>query len=299
MTRKKYKDYNNSLKYNKEDIKKVTSQIQKKGYGLLKSVISIKKCNEIIANLKTLQNSHSRRYGKSNIYKYKEEADNYHRRQILIRNLILEKPEIFMPVISLSPVLNVVSNIFRDQFIMGGCQASNSLYSKDVKYELKRHIDSYAAEKDVHNTLQMLAVICLNDFNTLNGSTKIWPKSHKSGIAIHKHPSLSKKFLCDYKDLIAPQGSIAFLLGQTWHAIGKNVNNQDRWGILVDYRRWWMKPAFDFTKCGEKIFNRLTIEQKILLGFTSIVPKHNNKNRFKTLIKENQIPRTYKEALSY
>jgi ectoine hydroxylase-related dioxygenase (phytanoyl-CoA dioxygenase family) len=215
----------------------------------------------------------------------------------MVRNLILEKPEIFMPVISLSPILKFTSNIMKETLILDSCVSSNSI--KDKNYKCTRHVDTHLPTKDVNNIIDMVAILCLNEFNPLNGSTKIWLKSHKSGIAINRNPSFSKKYLNRYKNITAPQGSIAFMLGQTWHAIGKNIDNKDRWAIIMRYRRWWIKPSTDFTRCGEKIFNRLTAEQKVLLGFNSIVPKFNNKNRLKTLIKKNQIPKKYKMALNY
>ena len=299
MIKKKYQNYNNFLRYTDLDLKKVTSEIKRSGYGVLKNVIPANKCEYLIKHLVALHESHFKKFGKSNLYKYSEEAFAYNNQQLLMRNLILEKPKIFMPVISLFPVLKVVSNIINETFIIDGCIASNSVSRKETDYKGKRHIDSHLAMKEINNTLDVVAILCLNGFNISNGSTKIWPRSHKTGIEIHRNPLWSKKYLHNFKHIIAPQGSIAFVLGHTWHSIGKNINNVDRWSILLHYKRWWIKPSTDYTKCGEKIFNNLNSEQKILLGFNSIVPKFNNKNRSKTLIKKNKIPRKYKEALSY
>ena len=51
---------------------------------------------------------------------------------------------------------------------------------------------------------------------------------------------------------VAPKGSLSNILGQLWHQIGKNFNNDRRWAILIHYKRWWIKPSTDFTKCGTK-----------------------------------------------
>ena len=173
MIDKKYQNYNNFLKYNETDLKKVTSKIKESGYGLLKNVISINKCNNLIAHLISLHESHIKKFKKSNFYKYKEEANIYAKQQLIIRNLILEKPEIFIPVISLSPILKVVSNIIKETFIIDGCIASNNINKKNTNYKNRRHIDSHLAMKENNNTLDVVAILCLNDFNSSNGATMI------------------------------------------------------------------------------------------------------------------------------
>ena len=100
----------------------------------------------------------------------------------------------------------------------------------------------------------------------------------------------------------AKKGSIGFILGQTWHQIGRNINNKSRWSIIIHYKRWWIKPSTDFTKCGKTIFNKLNSNQKKLFGFTSISPKFNLKNsrkNYKTLRKIKNIPKDYKKSLLY
>ena len=100
----------------------------------------------------------------------------------------------------------------------------------------------------------------------------------------------------------APKGSLVIFLGQLWHQIGKNINNNRRWAILIHYKRWWIKPSTNFTKCGSKIFNQLNDKQKELFGFNSIIPKFNLRKQFrngKTLRKISSIDKNYSQALKY
>jgi ectoine hydroxylase-related dioxygenase (phytanoyl-CoA dioxygenase family) len=103
--------------------------------------------------------------------------------------------------------------------------------------------------------------------------------------------------------LEANRGSCIFILGQTWHQIGKNEDSNSRWGIFTHYKRWWIKPSTDFTKCGLKIFNKLNNKQKELLGFNSISPRYDFKKQTKkirTLRKISQIKSlSYKKTLDY
>ena len=69
--------------------------------------------------------------------------------------------------------------------------ASNSI---NVKKKFKRivHIDAHLATKDIDSTSDIVAIICLDDFTEKNRATKIWPKSHLSGIKIHKNKNKNK-----------------------------------------------------------------------------------------------------------
>ncbi|MHA1597575.1 MAG: hypothetical protein ACTSV1_02540, partial [Alphaproteobacteria bacterium] len=72
---------------------------------------------------------------------------------------------------------------------------------------------------------------------------------------------------------------------------------QDRWVLLNHYKRWWIKPSTDFTRCGKEIFDKLNPDQKVLLGFSSIPPR-DHVTRTKTLRKKEDIPEDYEDALS-
>ena len=121
-----------------------------------------------------------------------------------------------------------------------------------------------------------------------------------SGVKIQKHKqiNLDKK----KSKILNLKGSLVFLLGQTWHKIGENLNKEDRWGILLHYKRWWIKPATNFTKCGSKIFKMLNKKQKQILGFNSISPEFNfktNTRELKTLRKISKVSKNYLKAVNF
>ena len=124
-------------------------------------------------------------------------------------------------------------------------------------------------------------------------------RQSQDGVRIQNEKKLSKK---SFKYVEAPKGSVVFFLGQSWHQIGKNINNNSRWGILIHFKRWWIKPSTDFTKCGPKIFKILNKKQKELLGFTSISPKFNFKiqtKELKTLRKYSSLGSNYFKIIKY
>ena len=175
--------------------------------------------------------------------------------------------------------------------------ASNS--QKVKNFTRKIHIDQQVPTPG--SPLDVVVLICLDDFKLSNGATKVWPRSHKSGVRIHKS---SKKFIKKYKSksLVTKKGSVAILLGQLWHQVGRNKSNNSRWSIILHYKRWWMKTSTDFVKCGEKIFKTLNNKQKELMGFTSIPPRFKMKKGFSelyTLRKITKLGKNYKYILDY
>ena len=226
---------------------------------------------------------------------YKDEASK--KGQLIIRDLILRNPKIFLNLIDLKIITQVLDSVFDEEYILDNCMASNSVNVKQ-KYDRIVHIDSHIPVTNPLHTLDLVVVVCLNNFNKFNGSTIVWPKSHLSGIKIQKQINVNKK---KFKIINAKKGSLVFFLGQTWHQIGKNLNKEDRWGILLHYKRWWIKPATNFTKCGNKIFKMLNNKQKKILGFNSISPEFNfktNTRKLKTLRKISSVSKNYLKAIT-
>ena len=218
--------------------------------------------------------------------------------QTFLRNVILEKPDLFMPLINLNPIMSVLKIIFKDIFILDGLGLSKS--NKNVISGFSRsapHVDSHIVSPNTDHILDVVACICLDDFTKENGATKLWPKSHKSGVLIHKDPRYKNKIPNGSIDLLCSKGDIFFFVGQTWHQIGDNENGKRRWGILSHYKRWWIKPSIDYTKCGSDIFNKLNNEQKVLLGFTTKPPTHGS-GRLKTVSDVSELPLDYDLAIT-
>ena len=163
-------------------------------------------------------------------------------------------------------------------------------------------MDAHLPTKENRNTTDVIAFFCLDDFTKENGSTIIWPGSHKTGIRIQNSKNYNKLIKKKSISLKTSKGSCVFILGQTWHQIGKNSNSKRRWGIFTHYKRWWIKPSTDFIKCGSKIFKLLNNKQKELLGFTSISPRYDFKKKtrtIRTLRKTQDLNINYLKSLDY
>lgn len=271
---------------------KIVSELKKNGFAIQKNVISKSKAGKYIRSIEEINKSI-----RKNKYFLDELSING---QIIIRDLILRNPNKFLDIIDVPLIMNVLENIFKDKFILDNIMASNSI--KVDKQNSKIHMDAHLPTKQFDNTSDVVIFFCLNDFTKQNGCTKVWPKSHLSGIRIQQDKNYNKYSKKKFKYLEAPAGSCIFLLGQTWHQIGRNNNLKDRWGIIIHYKKWWIKPSTNYTKCGNNIFKKLNNKQKELFGFNSISPRFNFKKQtrvLKTLRKVEELSKSYKKVINF
>ena len=211
--------------------------------------------------------------------------------QTVLFNVHLDRPDIFMDKIDLTKVMDVLSKVFHDEFILSNFNASKS----GPKGGDRAHIDSRIPITNFYNTFQVAVLLCLDDFTEKNGATIVWPFSHKSDSDPRNLRDEGK--IHGEVTAIAPKVSVVYTLGQTWHDVGPNIDGNRRWGIIAYYARWWVKPTFDFTKCGSKIFSSLNGKQKSLLGFTSRPPTNTDK-RHHTVIPIEELPDNYDDVFS-
>lgn len=281
------------MKKNNYKVERILKELFKNGYCVINKVLTEKKCNSIIKHLEKLE---KKTLKNKNFF---DEASD--RGQLVIRDLPLRNPNHFLELIDNKLIMKVLDGIFKETFILDNCMASKSI---NVKKNFKSlvHIDSHLASSNIENTADVVACFCFDNFTKKNGATKIWPKSHLSGVRIHTNADYKNKIKSNFKYVEAKKGSIIIFLGQTWHQIGKNSNSMSRWGCLCHYKRWWIKPSTEWKNCGKKIFKLLNRRQKELFGFTSISPSFNFKNqsrKLKTLRKSVNLSSKYSEVLQY
>ena len=273
--------------------KHIVKKIYKEGFVIIKDFLNPKFCDKIFNYIEKI---HQKKNQKKNNF---DEGSKYG--QIIIRDLVLREPKTFLKFLNFNFINNVLKEIFRDHFILENMMASNSV-NVEKNYLRNVHIDSHLPNVNPLYTTDVVVLFCLDNFSQKNGATKIWPRSHLSGLRIHHENKSKLKLYKKYKFAEATRGSIIFFLGQTWHQIGKNENSKSRWGILNHYKRWWIKPGTDFTKCGPKIFKILNKKQKELFGFNCIPPRFNLKTQsrnLKTLRNSKKISLEYFKAIRY
>lgn len=259
----------------------IIEQLEKFGFAIQENVIPKHECEKMASILDEIESNQ-----KKNGMLYSIDS------QTVLFNVHLERPDIFMDKIDLPKVMNVLSQVFHDEFILSNFNASKS----GPKGGNRSHIDSRIPITNFYNTFQVTVLLCIDDFTEKNGATIVFPFSHKSDSdPRNKHDEVR---IYDKVTAIAPKGSAIYTLGQTWHDVGLNIDGSRRWGIIVYYTRWWVKPTFDFTKCGSKIFSLLNDKQKSLFGFTSRPPTNADK-RHHTVIPIEKLSDNYDDVLSF
>lgn len=129
------------------------------------------------------------------------------------------------------------------------------------------HLDSNLPGGDF--PLIMVVLWMLDDFNESNGATRLVPGSHKFTSYAENNKSYKNEITVS-----AEQGSVLIYNASLWHGGGVNQTDKSRWGLVLGYGRWFIKPSFDFTKNTPiEIYNQLNDSQKELLGFKSTPPK--------------------------
>jgi len=248
------------------------------GFAIEENVITNDECNKMAKMLNEIEDE-------KKVKRTLVSTDS----QTVLLNVHLERPSIFLDKISIPKVMDTLSKVFNDEFILSNFNASKS----GAKGGNRIHIDSRVPIRDFSSTLQIAALLCIDDFTEKNGATIVWPHSHNSGMDPRR---FRDKFSSPGKIYAsASKGSVIYTLGQTWHDVGPNIDGSRRWGIIAYYSRWWIKPTFDFTKCGPELYSKLSTKQKVLFGFTSIPPTH-QQNRAYTLISEKDLPSNYEDV---
>ena len=107
-------------------------QLKKKGYTIISDLISKKECIYLKKKLEELHDDLKKNKN------FIDEGSN--KGQIIIRDLPLRQPEVFLKYLSLNKILKILSKIFDDKFILDNMMASNSINVKK-KYNRKVHID--------------------------------------------------------------------------------------------------------------------------------------------------------------
>lgn len=249
------------------DIENYVTQIEENGYVVIENVISDKECEFFknllekdydkyapkYAGLKTISNhSLDEKKGEKVVY-------NLHNKNIKWFDLF--QHELVLKI--LDATLKNGSYMNSEDYNLLNISARSPLKNNEAQ---QLHLDSNLPGGDF--PLIMIVMWMLDDFNETTGATRLIPGSHKYKTYAENNVSYSNEV-----SVSAKKGSILVYNGSLWHGGGVNKTDNSRWGLVLGYGRWFIKPSFDFTKnTPEHIFKELDDFQKNLLGFYSTPP---------------------------
>jgi len=249
------------------DINLHLNQIKVNGFTILKDLISEQECDHYKKLLEMDYDKYSPLYSKPkdisehslDLKKGEKVVYNLHNKNIKWFDLFENK--------------NVIKIL--DNTLKPGSYMDNEPYNllnisarspqKNNK-EQQLHLDSNLPGGDF--PIIMIVLWMLDDFNELNGATRVVPGSHR----YTSYAETGKKYNSEVT-ISAKKGSVLIYNASLWHGGGVNKTDESRWGLVLGYGRWFIKPSFDFLKnTTPEIYKKLNNKQKDLIGFRSAPP---------------------------
>ncbi len=177
------------------------------------------------------------------------------------------KDNMFLPLIDHPAVVPILERYLDTNLVLNYFNARATVKGSKPQHF---HIDSRVPFPT--NAIMMQAIWMINDFTVENGATRVVPGSHKWNIIPDRpldHPQA--------RQTTGKAGSVLLYNSSLWHGAGPSTAEARRWGILVIYGRWFVKPSMDFTKnTPPAVYARLNLRQKQYLGFNSVPPYDEN-----------------------
>jgi ectoine hydroxylase-related dioxygenase (phytanoyl-CoA dioxygenase family) len=178
----------------------------------------------------------------------------------------------FVKLMSNQKVLKIVERLLKEstykQLEDVICQKSFARNPSFGKKKQLLHTDSRFISSIKPLTINVFWL--LDDFTEYNGSLRFIPGSHK----YCKFPKNNMKYdnekICKGK-----KGDVLIFDGNVWHGNSAKTKNQDRWVIVFRYTPWFYRPSFQNEfNTPINLYNKMTVKEKILLGFKHIPPKN-------------------------
>ena len=256
------RSYINLVKMKKIERKNL-KLLLKHGYVVIDKVISERECRKI-----------------KNIYfkifkKYKKKIKIKNPLEDVIYNLH-NKDDIFLKYIDHKKIINIVKKALsvgsfkQNDFIV---LRQSAIRNPQKGHAQQLHNDTRIA--GINCPLIIQAIWMIDEFNDLNGGTRVVPNSQTS----KKFPINNKKYK---NELIikGKKGSVLLLNAGMWHGSSTKKNHDDRLGMIFSYSKWFLKGSFDHTlNTPLKVYKKLNTYQRELLGFKFAPPIDEFANR--------------------
>lgn len=236
------------------------NQIKKQGYCKINSYFKKKEIKKLIDLV-------NKNYKKIN-YRGLPSRD---KNDQIIYNL-QNKDIYFIKILQKPMIVDICKNFLNDEYFrLIDKKRPNYILSyynaRSSGDKLDLHIDSHLPYLGKKIFMMQFSIV-LEDQNKENGCTIIVPNSHKSG-------RFSNRKTKKIKYLRSKKGDLIIWDSRLWHGTCKNKTINTRWSLIATFSSWWLKQSMDMTKSlPKKIFSKLSINEKIMLGYCSVIPKN-------------------------
>jgi hypothetical protein len=257
------------VQHSQDELEQLRSRLQRDGYVVLPQRISPSDCQTLRGELDRLYECNNSNYaittvGPSHL------ADKAQER--VVYNLH-NKSKLFWPTFVDPLVLNLIAGRLQE----GSWQDSEPFYLNNISARSPNpgsdgqtlHVDSNVP--GLNRSLFVNALWCLDNFSPANGTTIVVPGSQTRTYFPETGRSCEDAIAVE-----AAEGSVIVFEGSLWHAGSSRPETAtgSRWGIVLGYARWWIKPSFDtFRNTPLDLYEEMNDELRRILGFDSIPPR--------------------------
>lgn len=175
------------------------------------------------------------------------------------------------------PVMNIVRSVLGEDARMydANVRVPMPTGERDSRKGFQVHVDreDYAVRPFVGGTHYVMAlnvVWCLIDFTKENGTTLLWPGSHRSCEV--PDPEISDAGIIHVNALA---GSAIIWDAALWHQGGINRSESPRWTVIAYYQRSWIKGKTDSVRLlPPEVVARMSDEARQLVGIMPDPPDY-------------------------
>ncbi|GBG27886.1 Dioxygenase andA [Hondaea fermentalgiana] len=170
-------------------------------------------------------------------------------------------------------VLDVVERgLESDEFLLSS-PTGIEIHPGEVEQMVHRDDGKYPIDKLAVQDVIMNSMWALDDFTEENGSTVLFPGTHKLDKKTQKE--MLAESPCKLKKISAtmPKGSVMFYRGSLLHGGGANRSDKARLGVILEYCSGWVRPQENhFLAVPRETVKTLPDRLQELLGYSVASP---------------------------
>jgi ectoine hydroxylase-related dioxygenase (phytanoyl-CoA dioxygenase family) len=212
--------------YERTDIDKLISEVEKNGYIILKGLVS----KDSVDNIRRESEPFLKYDGRT-------EFEGHKTRRIYS---VIEKTFTCNPLVEHPLVLALLDRLFMPNYLLSQLQVINVMPG-EVRQPL-HHDDGFYPIPRPRKPLGAALIWALDDFTADNGATLVYPKSHLWD-DVPAGAIDTRKML----PAVMPSGSAVFFLGTTWHCAGANITDKPRLAATTQYCEPWARQQENYS----------------------------------------------------
>ena len=179
---------------------------------------------------------------------------------------ILGQDDSMAELIKSLPLYEYLKEYFSGAYILNSFSGLKHIKDSETQY---KHVQNFHRDVRVFSkekNLMINMLIMLDEFKIENGATRLIPSSH------YYEEFPSKEYIEKKAEYITGKaGTILLFNSNIWHSASKNLNDEPRRTLTLNFTKPYIKPQFDFFNILGKNFS---VDPRVMdiIGLRSRVP---------------------------